>query len=57
MLPEITAEGAKLGIDVAAGTVESGIDVIQGQLDIESRKFPKTDISASQQAANSKIYP
>lgn len=31
---QLTAEGAKLGIDVAAGTVESGIDVIQGQLDI-----------------------
>jgi len=31
-----TAEGAKLGIDVAAGTIESGIDVIQGQLDIEN---------------------
>ena len=32
----LTAEGAKLGIDVAAGTIESGIDVIQGQLDIEN---------------------
>ena len=32
---QITAEGAKLGVDVAAGTVESGIDVIQGQLDID----------------------
>jgi len=31
----IAAEGAKLGIDVAAGTVESGVDVIQGQLDME----------------------
>jgi len=31
----ITAEGAKLGIDVAAGTIESGVDVIQGQLDLE----------------------
>lgn len=34
-ITQLTAEGAKLGIDVAAGTVESGIDVIQGQLDIE----------------------
>ena len=33
---QLTAEGAKLGVDVAAGTVESGIDVIQGQLDIEN---------------------
>jgi len=32
---QLSAEGAKLGIDVAAGTVESGINVIQGQLDIE----------------------
>jgi len=32
---QLTAEGAKLGVDVAAGTVESGIDVIQGQLDID----------------------
>jgi hypothetical protein len=31
----IAAKGAKLGIDVAAGTVESGVDVIQGQLDLE----------------------
>tara|TARA_B100001059_G_scaffold228732_1_gene260282 strand:+ start:486 stop:1199 length:714 start_codon:yes stop_codon:yes gene_type:complete len=37
---EITAKGAKLGIDVAAGTVESGIDVIQGQLDIEHSQHP-----------------
>ena len=34
---ELTATGAKLGIDVAAGTVESGVDVIQGQLDIEQK--------------------
>jgi len=32
---QISAEGAKLGIDVAAGTVESGVNVIQGQLDID----------------------
>jgi hypothetical protein len=32
---QLSAEGAKLGIDVAAGTVESGINVIQGQLDID----------------------
>ena len=30
---EVTAEGVKLGVDIAAGTVESGINVIQGQLD------------------------
>ena len=33
---QISAEGAKLGIDVAAGTVESGVNVIQGQLDIDT---------------------
>jgi len=56
----IAAEGAKLGIDVAAGTVESGVDVIQGQLDMEqtgnssqqqqqqqSSKSSKSSISAS----------
>lgn len=32
---QLSAEGAKLGIDVAAGTVESGVNVIQGQLDIK----------------------
>jgi len=32
---QITAAGAKLGIDVAAGTVESGVNVIQGQLDLD----------------------
>jgi len=32
---QLSAEGAKLGIDVAAGTIESGINVIQGQLDLE----------------------
>jgi hypothetical protein len=32
---QVTAAGAKLGIDVAAGTVESGINVIQGQLDLD----------------------
>jgi hypothetical protein len=29
----VAAKGAKLGIDVAAGTITSGVDVIQGQLD------------------------
>ena len=52
----IAAEGAKLGIDVAAGTVESGVDVIQGQLDMEQsgnssqqqqQQSSKTSISAS----------
>jgi hypothetical protein len=34
-ITQVTAAGAKLGIDVAAGTVESGINVIQGQLDLD----------------------
>ena len=34
-ITQLSAEGAKLGIDVAAGTVESGINVIQGQLDLD----------------------
>jgi len=34
-ITKVTAEGAELGIDIAAGTIESGIDVIQGQLDID----------------------
>jgi hypothetical protein len=32
---ELAAEGAKLGIDVAAGTVESGVNVLQQQLDLK----------------------
>lgn len=32
---QVAAAGAKLGIDVAAGTVESGVNVIQGQLDLD----------------------
>jgi hypothetical protein len=50
----IAAKGAKLGIDVAAGTVESGVDVIQGQLDLEQsgnssqqQQSSKSSISAS----------
>ena len=31
---QVAAAGAKLGIDVAAGTIESGVNVIQGQLDL-----------------------
>lgn len=45
---EITAEGAKLGVDIAAGTVESGIDVIQGQLDIDPNQS-KPLFSSNQQ--------
>jgi hypothetical protein len=46
-----TAEGAKLGIDVAAGTIESGIDVIQGQLDIENpNKYRQQQQSGQQQS-------
>ena len=32
---QVAAAGAKLGIDVAAGTIESGVNVIQGQLDLD----------------------
>jgi hypothetical protein len=47
----LTAEGAKLGIDVAAGTIESGIDVIQGQLDIENpNKYRDQQQSGQQQS-------
>ncbi len=37
-----TAEGAKLGVDIAAGTIDSGIDVIQGQLDLEQSNKPSS---------------
>jgi hypothetical protein len=46
-----TAEGAKLGIDVAAGTIESGIDVIQGQLDIENPNKYRQQQSGQQQSS------
>lgn len=46
---EITAEGAKLGVDIAAGTVESGIDVIQGQLDIDPNQKQTTSTSSNKQ--------
>ena len=50
----LTAEGAKLGIDVAAGTIESGIDVIQGQLDIENpNKYRDQQQSGQQQQSQS----
>lgn len=39
---KITADGAKVGIDVAAGTVESGVNVLQGQLDMEDDKSLST---------------
>jgi hypothetical protein len=48
-ITQVTAEGAKLGVDVAAGTVESGIDVIQGQLDIDPNQSKSTTQSTSQQ--------
>ena len=48
----VAAEGAKLGVDVAAGTVESGIDVIQGQLDMEQGSGQGQGQSASQQSTN-----
>ncbi len=44
---ELTATGAKLGVDVAAGTVESGIDVIQGQLDIDENQSLQNNISSN----------
>jgi hypothetical protein len=43
---ELTATGAKLGVDVAAGTVESGIDVIQGQLDIDENQSSQNNNSS-----------
>lgn len=46
---QVTAEGAKLGVDVAAGTVESGIDVIQGQLDIDPNQKQTTSTSSNKQ--------
>ena len=50
----LTAEGAKLGIDVAAGTIESGIDVIQGQLDIENpNKYRDQQQSGQRQQSQS----
>lgn len=57
---EVTAEGAKFGVDIAAGTVESGINVIQGQLDIPSKStssqskssYPQQDISLSSALAH-----
>ena len=45
---EVTAEGAKLGVDIAAGTVESGIDVIQGQLDIDPNQKQPTSSNKQQ---------
>lgn len=51
---QLAAEGAKLGIDVAAGTVESGIGVIQGQLDIgQTGKLSRQSIVQPQQQLRS----
>jgi len=51
---QFAAEGAKLGIDVAAGTVESGIGVIQGQLDIgQTGKPSRQSIVQPQQSGSS----
>ena len=49
------AEGAKLGVDVAAGTIESGIDVVQGQLDLE--QSTPSQQSQQQQSQQSSIIP
>ena len=49
-ITQLTASGAKLGIDVAAGTIESGIDVIQGQIDVnDSSSTTSPDNSKSSQ--------
>lgn len=50
---EVTAEGAKLGVDIAAGTVESGIDVIQGQLDIDPNQKSSTTTNTSTKKSSS----
>ena len=49
---QLSAEGAKLGIDVAAGTVESGINVIQGQLDIDQGSSSSSSSSFSSSSSN-----
>ena len=49
---QLTAEGAKLGVDVAAGTVESGIDVIQGQLDIDQSSSQNNISKSSTTSSN-----
>jgi len=54
------AEGAKLGVDVAAGTIESGIDVVQGQLDLEQStpsQQSQQQQSQQQQSQQSSIIP
>ena len=51
------AEGAKLGVDVAAGTIESGIDVVQGQLDLEQSTPSQQQQSQQQQSQQSSIIP
>jgi len=56
------AEGAKLGVDVAAGTIESGIDVVQGQLDLEQstpsqQQQSQQQQSQQQQSQQSSIIP
>jgi hypothetical protein len=54
-ITEVTADTAKLGVNVAAGTVESGIDVIQGQLDIEHSSLPKSNIVQQQNPQSSSL--
>jgi len=51
------AEGAKLGVDVAAGTIESGIDVVQGQLDLEQSAPSQQQQSQQQSSQQSSIIP
>ena len=51
------AEGAKLGVDVAAGTIESGIDVVQGQLDLEQSAPSQQQPSQQQSSQQSSIIP
>lgn len=55
-ITQLTASGAKLGIDVAAGTIESGIDVIQGQIDVNdssSTTLPDNSKSSQQGISSS----
>lgn len=51
-ITQVTAEGAKLGIDIAAGTIESGVDVIQGQLDLDQGTGNQGRRNGSSQANN-----
>lgn len=49
------ATGAKTGIDVASGTIVSGIDVLQGQLDTEAATTQHDGTGISTKAVNNEI--